>query len=176
MRQFTATVGGKELEVSLDPIGEEAETPTQFQLKIGDTVRTVSARKLEPGSYSLLVDGRSYVVEIDGHVPDLTVSLCGEKVTMGLLDARRKLLAETAARAGATEGEGPALLRSPMPGKVVKVLCKPGDVVKAGAGLVVVEAMKMENELRAPRHATVQKVLVQEGQTVESGEELAQLE
>jgi biotin carboxyl carrier protein len=58
----------------------------------------------------------------------------------------------------------------------VKILARPGDVVKAGAGVVVVEAMKMENELRAPRDATVKELRVSEGAAVEAGQELALLD
>src|SRR5205823_3265962 len=113
--------------------------------------------------------------EIDGRSPDLVVHVRDASIAVTLLDARRKLLAQAAARAGAP-AEGPQSVRSPMPGKVVKVLVQPGDVVQAGAGVVVVEAMKMENELKAPRGGTVKQVRVREGQAVESGEELAQIE
>jgi biotin carboxyl carrier protein len=166
MRQFTATLGGKEHEITVD----------DNTVRIGDHVLALDARTLEPGSYSILVDGKSYVVEIDGKVPDLTVHLCGHTVTLNLLDARRKMLAQAAARTAGAVDAGPTVVRSPMPGKVVKVLIKEGDAVKAGAGVMVVEAMKMENELRAPRDGKIVKVLVREGQAVESGEELAQIE
>jgi biotin carboxyl carrier protein len=144
-------------------------------VKIGDRVLTLDARTLEPGTYSILVDGKSYVVEIDGKLPDLTVHLCGHSVQVNLLDARRKMLAQAAARTAGAES-GPTVVRSPMPGKVVKVLVKEGDAVKSGAGVAVVEAMKMENELRAPRDGKVIRVVVKEGQAVESGEELALIE
>ena len=70
--------------------------------------------------------------------------------------------------AGAT-GSGPQRVLAPMPGKVVRVLVKPGDPVKARQGLVVVEAMKMENELRAARDGRVREVAVKEGQSVDAG-------
>jgi pyruvate carboxylase subunit B len=63
-----------------------------------------------------------------------------------------------------------------MPGKVVKVLVQAGDAVKAGQGVIVVEAMKMENELRAPRDGVVKSVSAREGQAVESGQTLAVLD
>jgi biotin carboxyl carrier protein len=64
---------------------------------------------------------------------------------------------------------GPQRITAPMPGKVVRVLVKPGDAVVARQGLVVVEAMKMENELRAARHGRVRDVAVTEGQSVDAG-------
>jgi biotin carboxyl carrier protein len=70
---------------------------------------------------------------------------------------------------GAAAGTGPQRVLAPMPGKVVRVLVKPGDEVKARQGLVVVEAMKMENELRATRDGRVREVSVAEGQSVDAG-------
>jgi biotin carboxyl carrier protein len=67
------------------------------------------------------------------------------------------------------QAAGPQRVTSPMPGKVVRVLVKPGDDVKARQGLVVVEAMKMENELRAARDGRVREVAVAEGQSVDAG-------
>ena len=77
---------------------------------------------------------------------------------------------------GATAAEGPQRVTSPMPGKIVKVLVKPGDKVDARQGLVVVEAMKMENELRARAVGTVTEVRVTEGSSVEAGAILVVLE
>ncbi len=74
------------------------------------------------------------------------------------------------------QGSGPQRVLAPMPGKVVRVLVKPGDEVKARQGLVVVEAMKMENELRAARDGRVRDVAVTEGQSVDAGAVLAVIE
>ena len=78
-------------------------------------------------------------------------------------------------RSGAS-GTGPQRVAAPMPGKIVKVLVQPGDAVEARQGLVVVEAMKMENELRAQRPGTVTDVRVQEGMSVEAGTVLVVVE
>jgi biotin carboxyl carrier protein len=78
-------------------------------------------------------------------------------------------------REGAS-GSGPQRLVAPMPGKIVKVLVKPGDAVQPRQGLVVVEAMKMENELRAARAGTVRDIFVREGQSVDAGTPLAVVE
>jgi len=67
-------------------------------------------------------------------------------------------------------------VQSPMPGKVVKVLVTVGDEVKAGQGVVVVEAMKMENELKSPKDGKVKAVSAKEGQAVEAGQSLVTLE
>ena len=94
---------------------------------------------------------------------------------MGRL-GRRGFMKASAAGVGAAIGAqaagpagGPATLRAPMPGKVVKVLCQPGDAVKAGQGLLVIEAMKMENELKAAGPGVVEQVHATPGQAVEKG-------
>ena len=78
--------------------------------------------------------------------------------------------------AGGSKGTGPQRVLAPMPGKVVRVLVKAGDEVTARQGLVVVEAMKMENELRSARQGRVRDVLVVEGQSVEAGTALIVVE
>jgi pyruvate carboxylase subunit B len=80
------------------------------------------------------------------------------------------------AGAAGTPGSGPETLVAPMPGKVVRLLAAPGDDVRPGQGLVVIEAMKMENELRARRAGRVKSVLVDEGQSVDAGVPLVTLE
>ncbi len=121
-----------------------------------DMVRTGRA-------WSLLIDTRSYeifVVEQPGG--GLVVHVNGHPVP-ALVAGR--------VRARKTErdtGSGPRQVTAPMPGRIVKVLVKAGEAVSAGQGLVVVEAMKMENELRSPRAGTVSDVRVSEGVSVEA--------
>jgi biotin carboxyl carrier protein len=94
-------------------------------------------------------------------------------VAAEVVEARSARVAALAQQArGAAAAAGPAIVRSPMPGRLVKVLVKTGDRVTAGQPVVVVEAMKMENELRAPRAGTVREVRAPEGAAVESGQDL----
>jgi biotin carboxyl carrier protein len=79
-------------------------------------------------------------------------------------------------RARALEDHGPRKLTAPMPGKIVRVLLSQGAEVDAGAGVVVVEAMKMQNEVKSPKKGTIQKILVAEGAAVNSGDVLAIVE
>lgn len=104
--------------------------------------------------------------EFDVHLDGRTISL--EVRPAGSFGRQKK-------EAGA-QGTGPQRLLAPMPGKVVRVLVKPGDEVKARQGLVVVEAMKMENELRAARDGRVRDVAVKEGQSVDAGAVLVLVE
>ena len=76
-------------------------------------------------------------------------------------------------RGHALQAEGRQQIVAPMPGKVVRLLVQQGDAVEAGKGLLVVEAMKMQNEIRAPKSGTVERLLVAEGQPVNAGEVLA---
>ncbi|HEY3743028.1 MAG TPA: acetyl-CoA carboxylase biotin carboxyl carrier protein subunit [Bryobacteraceae bacterium] len=79
-------------------------------------------------------------------------------------------------RAAAGSAEGPQKITAPMPGKVVRIVAPQGTEVEAGKGVVVVEAMKMQNELKSPKSGRVQKLLVAEGATVNAGDTLAIIE
>ena len=120
---------------------------------------------------SLLVEGRSHEAGI-ARLPDgYTVALTGGTYDVELKDAARGNGASVRARAA-----GPVGVKAPMPGKVVRVLVTAGQQVDAGEGLLVMEAMKMENELKAPRAGRVREVHVGERQAVETGALLLVLE
>ena len=166
---------GKEARtVSVTPLGEG-----RFQVAVdGGPPEIIDARPVfsapgkEPGkavsTWSLLLaDGRQRLCDVEGTAPDLKVAVSsGEPVALKLVDAREQAL--LSALAG-PRPSGPTDVRAPMPGKVVKVLCQVGQRVAAGQGLLIIEAMKMENELRAPGEGVVDKLGAVEGQTVEGG-------
>jgi biotin carboxyl carrier protein len=129
--------------------------------------------RLGPGRYSLreAAAGRQHDVFVAA-----TGAHAFEVVVDGISVAATRKLGARSARRGGARGDGPARLVAPMPGKVVRVLVAPGDEVAARQGLVVVEAMKMENELRAGRAGRVGQVLVVEGTSVEAGALLVVLE
>ena len=102
------------------------------------------------------------------------LGLAGERYEVAVVDERTRQIQDLMGRRPAHDGGG--LLRAPMPGLVVRVEVEAGQVVAAGAGLVVVEAMKMENELRADRPVRVVAVHVQAGEAVEKGAPLVTLE
>ncbi|MDP1832703.1 MAG: biotin/lipoyl-containing protein [Geothrix sp.] len=126
--------------------------------------------ELEPGCYSMLMEGRSVEVRLDqAKAPDsdthaYRAMLYDGAYEFALVDPRRALLANSGAA-----GAGGGVLASPMPGKIVKLLVKPGDPVQEGQTLLVMEAMKMQNELKTSTTGTVMTVHVQEGATVETG-------
>jgi biotin carboxyl carrier protein len=123
----------------------------------------------EPGVYSVLMDGRSY----DAHIEQtpagaVVVVIDGYRFEIEARDPRR-----WTAKRGGRRGEGVARVTAPMPGKIVRVLVSVGDTVEPGRGLLVVEAMKMQNEIKAPRAGTVLAIAAREGATVAAGEVLA---
>jgi biotin carboxyl carrier protein len=117
-------------------------------------------------SYELVIESLGpgeLRVTVNGHVVSLTV------VQPGGVRRRRRLHS-------GSHGDGPTQIVAPMPGRIVKVLVRPGEQVTARQGLVVVEAMKMENELRAPVAGTVRAVRVSEGATVEANAVLIEID
>jgi pyruvate carboxylase subunit B len=103
-----------------------------------------------------------------------TLSIDGYRFEVDALDERARTIRELAGNAAGPAG--PAPLVAPMPGLIVRVHAKAGDRVQAGQGLVVMEAMKMENELRATADGTVKTVLVEPGKAVEKGAILLEME
>jgi pyruvate carboxylase subunit B len=165
--KYTVTVNGSEIVVDLD--GEnvlldgaavhvrlaEADGSPERILTLGDDVHRVFVRPGDTrGRYTLWVDGFRFEVEA--------------------LDERSRAIRELSA--ATTVPKGPAPLVAPMPGMIVRINVNEGDVVKPGQGLVVMEAMKMENELRAPAGGAVRRVLVAPGTAVEKGALLLEME
>ncbi len=127
-----------------------------------------------PGVYSLLFSGRSYEVRVEQEPGSrescYTVSIAGRLFHVALADA--------ASRRRDTAGgvhHGPEEVLAPMPGRIVKILAAQGKQVARGEGLIVIEAMKMQNEIRAGRAGRVEKLYVREGEGVESGSRLLRL-
>ena len=144
---------------------------------VGETERVLDLRRVEGGPWSVIdpKTGRAWLVDLEpGKDGDLVATIGGIAAAIKLVDPRLEQLAAVAQRAKGPAG--PEDVRAPMPGKVVKVLVKTGDKVAAGQPLLVIEAMKMENELRTPREGIVGAVKAVEGKPVELGETLLTLE
>ncbi len=125
------------------------------------------SREVETGLWSVLEGTRSYEVRVGGG--DVLVN--GRRVEVEWRDPRD--WNPGAARAAAS---GSAQIKAPMPGKVVRLLVALGDEVNAGQGVVVVEAMKMQNELKSPRDGRVASVTARENDTVNAGAVLVTIE
>jgi biotin carboxyl carrier protein len=169
MRYFTKQQGQKEaVPVDLEPLGND-----QYKLTVNGRTYQVDALMLEHGTMTMLVDGQSYSVEFEENGDEVGVLLRGQVNRFDVADERRLRL--RAATAGFSV-EGKQVVTAPMPGKVVKVLVKVGDEVKEGQGLVVVEAMKMENELKSPKAGKVTELFAKEGIAVENNAKLVVVE
>jgi len=126
---------------------------------------------VEPGVYSVLMDGRSYDACVEEIPGGLVVVIDGYRFEMEVRDPR-----QWSRKSAGRGGEGVETVVAPMPGKVVRVLVSPGEAVETGQGIVVVEAMKMQNEMKASRAGRVLTVPAKEGVTVAAGEVLATIE
>jgi biotin carboxyl carrier protein len=126
----------------------------------------VDAVIVDAGSYSLLIDGNSFDVTVHRLLDHYQVTVNGVSFEIALRDPKQ-LRHQTGT---GEDSAGPASITSPMPGKLVKLLVAEGDSVKEGQGVAVVEAMKMQNELRASKSGVVEKLCVAEGQAVNAGE------
>lgn len=156
-------IGGKKREVELMRAGERPVWTIDGQRLEADPT------EVSPGVYSILINGKSFEVRMEHFATELRATTAGREFRIVIQDKRewrRK-------RGSAVEAEGRQQVFAPMPGKIVRVLVKTGDAVRAGQGLVVVEAMKMQNEIRAPKSGMIDRVAVIDGQTVNAGEVVA---
>jgi biotin carboxyl carrier protein len=163
---LTIEFEGAALPLELARDGEE----WRFRMH-GAEERCARVREAEPAVYSVLLDGRSYDARVEESADGLVVVIEGHRFEIGVRDPRR-----LARKHGGAGHEGRQNVTAPMPGKVVRILVAPGDEVTAGQGLLVVEAMKMQNELRALRPGRVETIVAREGATVSAGEVLATIE
>lgn len=132
----------------------------------------VHARILRPGVLSLIVDGRAWRIVLEEGAEESAVYLAGQRIAFRI-DDPRSLKARRSHAAGA---DGPRTIKASMPGRVVRLLAQEGDDVEAHQGIVVIEAMKMQNELRSPKAGRVSELRVSAGDTVASGDVLAIIE
>ncbi|MEO6804540.1 MAG: biotin/lipoyl-containing protein [Edaphobacter sp.] len=158
-------VGGKKLRVEL-PSG--LMSAGAMECAVDGRALSVDARMLEPGVMSLLVEGRQYRCVLDGD----GVVIGGRRYGFEV-DDPRSLQGRRGAGAGT---DGPRAVKAPMPGRVVRVLVAAGDAVEEGQGVVVIEAMKMQNELKSPKAGLVVRVGAAVGDTVSSGDVLVVVE
>jgi biotin carboxyl carrier protein len=171
VRRYVALLdGGKREEtVEVAPIG-----PGLYEVRVGGQASRVDAYRHDSGTLSLIVDTTSYSVVLDQRGPSTRVGVRpNQQFTIEILDERRLRMRRAA---GKFTIEGKQTLTASMPGKVVKILVSVGDEVKEGQGLVVIEAMKMENEMRSPRDGKVVELHVAEGQAVERNARLVAVE
>ena len=161
--KYEILIGGKVAALSV--AGERFE----YQREGGKAIeRPYSASPVGDGTWSVLIDGRSYAVAI---LSAGEISVNGRVFQVDVFDPR-----ELRGRRSAVDSRGPQSITAPMPGRVIRVLVDPGQEVAAGEGLIVVEAMKMQNEMKAPRAGRVAAVKTVAGATVSAGDVLLVVE
>ncbi len=163
------------LEISSGDVKVCIEIPSRGRsgpIRIGGEEVICDCVRLPDGSYSLILNGRVYGLSVALDSDFCTVTGASGKYRVRLTDPRR-----LGVRSRADEAQsGMQRIRADMPGKVIRVLVKPGDAVACDQALLVLEAMKMQNEIRASRSGTVKELRVREGKTVASGDLLITLE
>lgn len=179
-QRYRITIDGQARTVEIGPGAVSANG--SVTVTIDGHARTLDVRRVGAGTFSIIEGGAARLIQVSGSSPKLTIEVShpdGEPRTLIAEVAEEREASSSgsaSSRAGASGRTADGTIRSPIPGKVVKVLVHPGDAAKAGQPVMVIEAMKMENELRAPRDGRVEKVTVREGQAVEAGETLVELQ
>lgn len=166
--RYTVEIGeGRTEEVEITRLG-----PERFQYRVGNGPLHVVEAGVAAGLVHLLQGDRSHVVRLGARGEGRQAHVGGRELRLEVQDERKR----RHGHAGAGGAEGRKVVRSPMPGKVVKVLVEEGQAVTAGQGVIIVEAMKMENELKAPGPGLVKQILVKAGDRVEGNAELVVIE
>jgi biotin carboxyl carrier protein len=162
--RYEVDIDGRIRQVVVHRVGDK------FRVAIDGRESMVDAARIDAETWSLIVAGASReVTVVPGSAGESIVGVGGRSVPVSFNGRRRSGRKED----GRQTGSGPQRIVAPMPGKIVRVLVTPGEAVRARQPVVVIEAMKMENELRAGRDGTVAEIHAAEGQSVEAGVLLA---
>jgi biotin carboxyl carrier protein len=163
--KFEIQLGGQNGKARIVELAREDD---RWRITLDGLAIDADATEIAPNIFSILLNGQSHEVRITP-LPDGTLSLqnAHHEFTAQVIDPRA-----WRGRHHAAEAEGRQQIVAPMPGKVIRMLVRAGDAVEAGQGLLVVEAMKMQNEIRSPKRGTVERLLAKEGQPVNAGEVL----
>jgi biotin carboxyl carrier protein len=166
--KFKVEAGERTFELDL----QEAGTSVQYAVTGATQISgQASLVPISPGVYSILLGTRSITVNLSKGQGQYETSSGGRRLFLTVADKR-----DRAERQRAGVGAGPVEVRAQMPGKIISLLVAPGTEVEAGQSLLVIEAMKMQNELKSPKSGIVSKLLVSEGETVAANHRLVVIE
>jgi biotin carboxyl carrier protein len=163
---YEVTIAGKVHKVEL------ARAGSGWHCKVDGREIPLDVSAIQSGVFSLLVKGKSYEVKQEITATESNIVVGNERFPAILRDPR-SLRSRRSSGAGE---EGIKRMTAPMPGKVVRILAPVGTAVEAGQGIVVIEAMKMQNEMKSPKKGMVKKINVTDGALVEAGQVLAEVE
>jgi len=166
--KYKVRVGEEDIELEVEHSGDSTTVTTGERTHDADLVRIAGSPV-----YSLVLDGRSYEVSVQRGNGHFELVLGGENYEALVMDERAMRIAEATADVAAQSGE---TIKAPMPGVVVGITVAVGDTVEAGQGVLTLEAMKMENELKSGGEGVVKEVKVEVGQGVAQGEPLIVIE
>lgn len=159
--KYITTVNGQTFEIDINENGK---------IVIDGQERAVDFQEISAALYSALIENRSIEALVEERDGIHQVQILGGQYDVQVIDERRYRL--SSAGGGFSAGSGELTIRSPMPGLIVDVRVTEGQEVAAGASLVVLESMKMENEIKAPRAGTVARISVGKGESVEQNRAL----
>lgn len=162
---YEITIDGKQYRLDLEQV------EGRWTCRVDRSDVEVDAVLARPNVLSLRKGNKAYEVKCERVGDDTHIWVGSQRFAAEVRDPR-----SLRSRARAVDEQGPRKLTAPMPGKVVRVLVSEGAEVEAGAGVLVVEAMKMQNEVKSPKKGTIQKILVAEGTAVNAGDVLGIVE
>ena len=151
---------------------ELVRTEQEWKCKLDGRELPLDVVSAQDGMLSLLLQGKSYEVKQETVAAETNVVVGQERFSASVRDPRSF---RSRRRSGASE-QGVMKIKAPMPGKVVRILAPAGSQVEMGQSVLVIEAMKMQNELKAPKTGVVKKINVEEGAAVDAGQALAEVE
>jgi biotin carboxyl carrier protein len=162
---YEINIDGKDYRLDLN------RTDGRWSCRLEGREIEVDAVLVQTDVLSLRIGNRSYEVKRESINGDIHLCVGSARFAAEVRDPR-----SWRSRMRAVDAHGPKKLTAPMPGKIVRILVSQGEQVEAGAGVLVVEAMKMQNEIKSPKKGTIQRVLVVEGAAVNAGDVLAIVE
>jgi biotin carboxyl carrier protein len=162
---YDVTINGKNYSLEL------SRADGRWSCRLEGRDLEVDAVLVRPDVVSLRIGTMAYEVKSERVADELHLWVGSARFTAEIRDPR-----SLRGRARAGDDQGPRKITAPMPGKVVRLLVREGEEVEPGRGVAVVEAMKMQNEIKSPKKGTVRKILVGEGAAVNAGDVLAIVE
>jgi len=166
--KYTTILNGRERELEVLDRGDQT-----FLVRIDEQDHLVDARPCGSDLMSLLIDNRSYDISFSSTGDLIHLHFWNRNFSIEVLDERKMRMRRVRST---LDHSGPEIIRTSMPGKVVKLLVKEGDAVKAGDGIIIIEAMKMENMIQCRNPGIVKRINTRAGVTVESDVVLVEID
>lgn len=166
--KYTTILNGKEFEVEVHQLD-----PRHFSVMIDGKAHEIEACSCGVDLISLLIDHYSYDISFSFDTDTVHLNFRNQYFHVEVLDERKMRMRRVRSSLDLT---GPEIIKTSMPGRVVKVMVEPGDRIQSGSGIVIIEAMKMENVIQCRNAGRIKKVYVRPGQAVESDVVLVEIE